>query len=69
MIFRKIALATAALGLAAAPVAAESLRDYAPLTSESELEGQSDLFLVLGAAAIIAGIIIIASDDDDPTSD
>ncbi|WP_284124625.1 hypothetical protein [Parerythrobacter aestuarii] len=68
MIFRKIALATAALGLAAAPVAAESLRDAAPVTGESKLEGQSDIFLILGAAAIIAGIIIIASDDNDPVS-
>lgn len=69
MTFRKIALATAALGLAAAPVAAESARDFAPISQESEAGGEnSTLFYLLGAAAIIAGIIVVASDDDDATS-
>lgn len=68
MKLRNIALTAAALGLATAPVAAESFREAAPVSKASELEGQSDLYLVLGAAAIIAGIIIIASDDDDPIS-
>ena len=69
MSFRKTTLALAALGLAAAPVAAETLRVDAPVTDASELEGNSDLFLILGAAAIIAGIVVIASDgDDEPLS-
>ena len=61
----KIATAIAAVALAAAPVAAETTRDAAPLTQENELYGQTTLYWVLGAAAIIAGIIIVATDDDD----
>lgn len=68
MKLRNIALTAAALGMATAPVAAESLRDAAPVSKTSELEGNSDLFLVLGAVAVIAGVIIIASGDDEPIS-
>ena len=64
MKFRNLALACAAFGLVAAPVAAETIRVAAPTTGQSELEGNSSIFYLLGAAAIIAGIIIVASDDD-----
>lgn len=68
MKFRNLAMACAALGLVAAPVAAETIRTAAPITGESELEGNSSVFYILGVAAIIAGIIIVASDDDEPAS-
>lgn len=64
MKFRSFAMAAAALGLVAAPVAAETIRVASPTTGESALEGNSSIFYLLGAAAIIAGIIIVASDDD-----
>ena len=69
MRFRPLALVAAALSLAAAPVAAEALRTSATVQNASELEGNSDVFLVLGAAAIIAAIVIATSSgDDDPIS-
>ena len=68
MKFRTLAIAAAALGLAAAPVAAETIRTAAPVTGQSELEGNSSVFYILGVAAIIAGIVIVASDDDEPAS-
>jgi hypothetical protein len=68
MQLRNIALTAAALGLAAAPVAAETYRAAAPVEASSELAGQSDLFLILGAAALIGGIIVLATDDEDPVS-
>ena len=68
MHLRNIALTAAALGLAAAPVAAETYRASAPVTVSSELEGQSDLFIILGVAALIGGIIVLVADDDDPIS-
>ncbi|MHA6334401.1 hypothetical protein ACXYL9_12035 [Qipengyuania sp. CAU 1752] len=68
MQLRNIALTAAALGLAAAPVAAETYRASAPVTASSELEGQSDLFIILGVAALIGGIIVLVADDDDPVS-
>ncbi|WP_233994297.1 hypothetical protein [Erythrobacter litoralis] len=58
-------MAVAALGLAAAPVAAESFRAGAPVDGSSQLAENSDLFLILGALAIVAGVIVLAADDDD----
>lgn len=61
MKLRTLAFATAAIGLAAAPVAAEAVRTAAPVEATSENGGNSDVFYVLGAAAIIAIVIIAAS--------
>ena len=68
MKLRNAGLAIAALGLAAAPVAAESIRTAAPISQESEVAGNTVVFAVLGLAAVIAGIVIIADDDDDALS-
>lgn len=69
MKLRNLVLTAAALGFAAAPVAAEAVRDAAPVENASELKGNSELFYVLGAAAIIAAIIAAASGgNDDPIS-
>ncbi len=59
--------AAAVAAMIAAPVAAAE-RYSAPVTGESELEGENGILIgLLAAAAVIAGIIIIA-DDDEPTS-
>ena len=59
MKFRNIALALGAFSLAASPAIAEGAFDraIAPIEGESQMEGGggSTLFLVLGAAAVIAG--------------
>ena len=69
MIIRKLALATAAIGLAAAPVMAEtSVERSQPVTEASELgdfAGGNAIFYVLGLAAIVAGAILLLDDDDD----
>ncbi|MGI8943108.1 MAG: hypothetical protein ACR2FJ_02540 [Qipengyuania sp.] len=66
----KIATATAAMALVAAPVAAQvdTSRAAAPVEGASELEGQATLFWVLGIAAIVAAVILLSEDDDDPVS-
>lgn len=71
MAFRKIALATAAAALAAAPAVAEASlnRAVAPVQGE-ELGGENNdgagIFLAIAAAiAIIAGIVIAAGGSDD----
>ncbi len=68
MRMRSFAIAGAALGLAAAPLAAETLRSAAPVKAANALEGNSEVFYVLGAAAVIAAIIIAVGGDDDPIS-
>ena len=73
MIGRNILLASAALSLAAAPVAAQQAkadvqRQSAPVSEQSELAGNTTLFFILGIAAVVAGIILI-SEDDDPVSE
>ena len=70
MAFRKIALATAAVSLAAAPAVAEASLDRASAPIEGEkVGGEGDgIGVILGifaAVAIVGGIIIAASDDDD----
>lgn len=67
MTFRKIALATAAVSLAASPAIAEASleRSNAPVEGEA-LEGKGGIIIaLLAAAAIIAGIIIAADGSDD----
>ncbi|WP_459787623.1 hypothetical protein [Alteriqipengyuania sp. 357] len=62
---RKIAIVATAMGLLAAPVAAQSAaRDVAPVEGESELAGGGAFLGAVTVAALIAGIII-ATDDDD----
>lgn len=68
MTFRKIALATAAISLAASPAIAEAAleRSNTPVEGEAlEGEGSGIIIAILAAAAIIAGIIIAADGDDD----
>lgn len=71
MKMKKMALGLAAMTMAVAPIGATAIasdRVAAPITSESQLEGENGILIaILAAAAVIAGIIIIA-DDDDPTS-
>ncbi len=72
MKIRNLVMATAAVSLAASPAIAEAAfeRTFAPVSDESELEGENGILIAIGAAAaVIAGIIIIADDGDDaPTS-
>lgn len=69
MAFRNIALATAAIGLAAAPVMAEVSADRTQPVSEASANGDfaggNVIYIVLGLAAVIAGVILITGDDDD----
>ncbi len=70
---RKLAFATAAASLVATPLAAEQAiaqiqRDAAPATEESQLAGNSTLFLILGIAAVVGAIVLISEDDDEPVS-
>ena len=67
MTLRNVALATAALGLTAAPVLAEASFDRSAAPAEGEdLEGTTGILVtILGVAAVVAAVIIIADDDDD----
>lgn len=69
MKMRSLAIVAATLGLATAPVAAEAVRDAAPVENASENGGNSTVFYVLGVAAVIAAVIIAASgNNNDPIS-
>ncbi|KPM15810.1 hypothetical protein AAJ72_10360 [Citromicrobium sp. RCC1885] len=64
---RKIALLTAALGLAAAPVGAlAGSRDTAPVESGSELGGTGGILAAMGIAVVIATVILVTDGNDDP---
>ena len=64
---RKIALLTAALGLAAAPVGAlAGSRDTAPVESGSELGGTGGILAAMGIAVVIATVILVTGGNDDP---
>ena len=64
---RKIALLTAALGLAAAPVGAlAGSRDTAPVESGSELGGTGGVLAAMGIAVVIATVILVTDGNDDP---
>ena len=72
MKLRTLAAATAALSLAAAPVAAEvSLERAAPVSEASEFGGDGAgsgiILAVLAAAVVIGGILIAVDNDDDDT--
>ena len=68
--FKKSALAIAATGLAAAPIAAQAIeRPAAPVEGESELGGDAAKGLIIIALAGAGMAILLATDDDDtPTS-
>ena len=64
---RKIALLTAAIGLAAAPVAAQTgSRDAAPVESGSDLGGTGGILAAMGLAVAIATVILVTDGNDDP---
>lgn len=68
----KLALAASALGLVAAPIAAQAdFRAIAPVVGTNEMADDSAAPIVIfGLAALAAGIFIIGDDDedDDPIS-
>ena len=71
MVFRKLALASAALTLAVAPVAAQAApsRAAAPITEESDLGGGNEFvnaLIIILIAAIGMGALLLS--DDDPVS-
>ena len=63
---RNVLASLAAMTMAAAPVAAQAApqRATAPAEGESQLEGQSTLFFVLGILAVAVGIFLLIDDDD-----
>jgi|TARA_R100000049_G_C1930550_1_gene74546 hypothetical protein len=64
---RKIALLTAALGLAAAPIAAQAnIRDATPVENGSELAGTGGILAAMGIAVVIATVILVTDKNDDP---
>ncbi|MBV7258691.1 hypothetical protein [Erythrobacter crassostreae] len=69
---KKIALAAGALSLLAAPVVAQSLPVTAPVSGESNLEGEGSIIAALLAAGILALAVLVIADDNDgedlPTS-
>jgi len=64
---KKFGLLLGGLALATTPVMAENQRATAPVTAQSELEGEGILAALAFAAAIVA-LAVIASDDDEPIS-
>lgn len=63
---RTIALATAAAGLAAAPLGATLAREAAPVSGENGLAGQSTLFFLAGIAVIALAVVFLP--EDQPAS-
>lgn len=63
---RNVLASLAAMTMAAAPMAAQAApqRATAPAEGESQLEGQSTLFFVLGILAVAVGIFLLIDDDD-----
>ena len=68
--FSKFMGATAAVALAAAPVAAQAApeRVPAPVSEKADALRGSPLFLVIALAVAVALGIILLSDSDDPVS-
>jgi|GEM_PF-1297954 len=68
---RKLLIAGAAASLIAGPIAARetasNARQTAPVSSESELGGNSPLIYLIGIAVVAASIVFL-SEDDDPVS-
>ncbi|WP_114520565.1 hypothetical protein [Altererythrobacter sp. ZODW24] len=69
MTFNKLAATTAALTLAAVPVAAQAAnaeRASQPAAATSSIGGDANqLFLLAALAAIAVGIFFLADEDDD----
>lgn len=70
MKFRSMAAAAAALSLTAAPVMAQSAvadlgRSLAPISSESSMEGDSTILLILAVVALGVGIALAAGNNSD----
>ena len=67
----KYAMASAAATMVFAPVAAQAQesggieRASAPVVDASELEGQSDMWVVLAVAGVIAAVLLLASGSND----
>jgi len=71
MSFRKLSLATAAVGLAIAPVAAQAApaRTAAPIEEASDMGGGTPTFAIIAALIIVALAVVVATkDNDDPVS-
>ena len=71
LVVKKIGLAVAALGLAAAPAMAQvaGLPASAPLTGdESNASGETIVIAVIAGAAVIGGIVAATSGNDRPVS-
>lgn len=63
----KLIVATSALGLAVAPIAANATqRSAAPVEGENGLQGQGTLFFLAGIAAIALAIVLLP--EDQPAS-
>lgn len=63
---RKIALACATAGLAAAPLGATLAREAAPVAGENELAGQGTVFFLAGIAIIALAVVLLP--EDQPAS-
>lgn len=59
---RKIALAFATVGFAAAPLGASLAREAAPVAGENELKGQGTLFFLAGIAVIALAVVFLPED-------
>lgn len=74
MQFKRLTLTTAAIALAAMPVAAQAsqfAREAAPVSGESRLGGGEDatrLSVLALIAAVIIGGIMLFGDEDEPIS-
>lgn len=60
--FRNFALATAAAGLAAAPLGAAPVREAAPISGENGLSGQGTIFFLAGIVLIALAVVFLPED-------
>ena len=64
--------ATAALAISSVTAQAQNQfvdRASAPVSDKNEFAGQSDLYWILGVAAVIAAVVVVSTEsDDDPVS-
>lgn len=71
---RKTIAAALALAIMATPLAAQQAmagleRANAPVSGQSELGGNNDLFFVAGIAAVAAAVLLLSEDDqEEPVS-
>lgn len=63
----RFALASAALAMAAAPIAASAVtRSVAPVSDGSEMGGQGTMFFLAGIAVVALAIVLLP--EDEPAS-